>query len=258
MVEFSVIIPAINEAGRIGACVARVRRLAPDSQVIVADGGSQDETAAQARQAGAQVVVACPGRGTQCNAGAALAEGALLLFLHADTLLPEAAFPLLRHTFADSQVQIGSFRLAFAEPHWLLRTYAWFSRFDTVFTRFGDQCIVVRRAFFAHLGGFPPWPLFEDVGLLQQARRQTRVYSFPATVTTSARRYLQVGVVRQQMRNLGLILQYLAGAPPEDLARQYEKPHNNSIKDIIADWFLQPKRKQNPHRFGVGPPKEKR
>jgi hypothetical protein len=118
-------------------------------------------------------------------------------------------------------VQAATYRLRFDANSRILALYAFFSRFDTIFTRFGDQGIVLRRGFYHALGGFPAWPLFEDVRLLQLARRHTRVYSLPATVTTSARRYLEHGVVRQQLQNLGCMLQYFAGVPPERLAEQY-------------------------------------
>jgi len=102
-----------------------------------------------------------------------------------------------------------------------LQKPAWFSRFDSVFTRFGDQGIVVRRPFYEQLGGFPPWPLFEDVEFLRRARRLTRGWSFPADVTTSARRFRRHGVLRQQLQNTRLLLRFLAGTSPERLAAEY-------------------------------------
>ncbi len=163
------------------------------------------------------------GRGQQCNAGAAKSSGSILLFLHADTLLPSNAFELLEQYFHDKQVQVGTFRLGFDEPHSILKLYSFFTRFDSLFTRFGDQCIVVRKSFFTAIGGFPDWPLFEDVRLLQVAREHTRVYSFPAQVMTSARRFKRHGLIRQQLRNATLIIRYVLGAVPEELALRYER-----------------------------------
>ena len=105
--------------------------------------------------------------------------------------------------------------------HPFLRLCSWLTRFDSVFTRFGDQGIVVRRAFYTSLGGFPAWPLFEDVELLRQARRETRVWSLPAELTTSARRFRRCGPVRQQMRNGRLLVRFLLGTAPDVLAREY-------------------------------------
>ena len=221
--RFTVVIPTLNEEGIIGEQVGRVQALEPGVEVIVADGGSEDATGSRAAAAGASVVQGARGRGSQLNAGAAQATGDVLLFLHADTRLPAGTFALLRGRFAGEGIQIGTFRLAFDRKHWLLAVYTFFSRFDSVFTTFGDQCIVVRRSFFEALGGFPEWPLFEDVALLQKARRRTRVHSFPAAVVTSARRFEQEGIVRQSLRNGWYVLQYLWGASPWELAAKYEK-----------------------------------
>ena len=187
------------------------------------DGGSQDRTVNQAEEEG--VIVGCSkrGRGMQCNVGASLACGDILLFLHADTRLPEDAFEKLNQFFRNERVEIGTFRLKFDERNWILAFCALFSRFDSVFTRFGDQGIVIRKSFFKAIGGFPDWPLFEDVGILQAARRKTRIYSFPTAVTTSARRYMQNGVIRQQLQNLWYMIQYLSGKSPIELAAEYER-----------------------------------
>lgn len=219
---FSVVIPTLNEEKWTPGQVRRIHTLDSRVQVIVVDAGSTDDTVAKARDAGAEVCRAPAGRGKQMNAGAARASGDILLFLHADTLLPRNAFELLGAYFNRPDINIGTFRLRFDRNHWLLRLYAIFSRLDSVFTTFGDQCIVVRRGFFEALGGFPNWPLFEDVALLQRARAVTRVYSFPAAVTTSARRFEQAGVVRQSLRNAWLVLRYLAGSSPFELAEEYE------------------------------------
>jgi len=221
--RFSVIIPTLNEADVIREQVGRVLALEPAAEVIVADGGSEDATVSLATAAGAHVVYGLRGRGSQLGAGAVQATGDILLFLHADTRLPAVAFDLLRERFAGEEVQIGTFRLAFDGEHWLYTVYTFFSRFDSVLTTFGDQCIVVRRSFFEALGGFPEWPLFEDVALLQEARRRTRVHSFPAAVVTSARRFEREGIVRQSLRNGWYVLRYLFGASPRDLAARYER-----------------------------------
>src|SRR5690606_36182351 len=114
-VSYSVIVPALNEADRISTAVRSVRELAQADgsavEVIVADGGSADRTAELAYEAGARVVAAPRGRGSQCNAGAAVATGAILVFLHADTTLPDGAFYLLSGEMATPTVQAGTFRL---------------------------------------------------------------------------------------------------------------------------------------------------
>jgi rSAM/selenodomain-associated transferase 2 len=225
--RFSLIIPTLNEENKLPACLERVRQLflldatLQHNEVIVADGGSTDATQAIARQYGARVCVAQRGRGIQCNAGAAAATGDILIFLYADTLLPPETREVLERCFADPYVWIGTFRLQFDVQHWLLDPAPLVTQADTVFTRFGDQGIVVRRWFFARLGGFPNWPLFEDVRLLEEARFRTKVHSFPAVVTSSARKYMRDGIVENHLMNVWLIMQYLMGVPPDQLARQY-------------------------------------
>lgn len=137
---FSVVIPALNEAGNIRRCISGIRAQQPDVEIIVVDGGSTDGTAALAGAEQAVVCVSPPGRGTQCNIGAAHATGDVVLFLHADTALPKNGFELLKRYFRDSRVQLGMFRLGFDNPHWILKVFTQFTRFDSLFTKFGDQC----------------------------------------------------------------------------------------------------------------------
>ncbi len=219
--RISVIVPTLNEAAHVAATVASIRASLPAAEIIVADGGSSDDTPHLAARLGVQVVTGATGRGAQLASGAAHACGDLLVFLHADTRLPIDVAAVLDRYFARPEVALGTFRLKFDQAGRFLRASAWFTRFDSVFTRFGDQAIVVRRTFYQELGGFPPWPLFEDVELLRRARRVTRVWSFPAYVTTSARRFRRRGPLRQQWLNTCLLLRFLTGTPPATLAALY-------------------------------------
>jgi len=222
MLTFSVIIPALNEEKGIGHCIAAVWALAPEVEVIVVDGGSEDGTVQVVQQTGAMLCHSAQGRGPQCNAGARAASGEVLLFLHADTFLPAQAFDLLQTTFQEARVQVAKFQIQFDQYHWTLATCAKFSRFDTILTSFGDQGIVVRRPFFDHIGGFPNWPIYEDVRFFQQARRHTRVHVLPAQVTSSARRFVEGGFYRQLLRNLTFMGRYLLGVTPQRIAELYE------------------------------------
>lgn len=179
---------------------------------------------------GIQRLRAPRGRGTQCNAGAARATGPLLLFLHDDTALPVEAPGVVSNAFADPRTQIACFRLRFDHEHWLLAIYAFCSRFDSSLTSFGDQGILIRRSFFAAIGGFPDWPLFEDVDLLNRARHRTRkrIKKLPAVVTTSTVRFLENGILRQQLLNAELMLRFSLGASPESLRRRYEMRRGSS------------------------------
>lgn len=225
--KFSVIIPTLNEEPYIRSCLRRVSDIIPTNgpavETIVADGGSQDRTLDIARQYGATIVQARRGRGTQCNDGAAQASGDILLFLYADALLPHQAFSLINEFFADEEVRIGTFRLQFDMQHWLLDPAPFVTSLDSVYTKFGDQCIIIRRSLFDEVGGFPDWPFFEDVRLFERVRFKTCIYSLPAPIISSARKYRQKGVLANHLSNIWLIMQYLLGASPHDLARKYWK-----------------------------------
>ena len=219
--KFSVIIPVLNEEENIAACLQNVRSCLPKAGIIIVDAGSSDKTVSIASQADVLVFLSKKGRGTQLNTGARQANGQILLFLHADTRLPQDTSSQLNKFFQDNRVKIGTFRLRYDLNHWFLNLSAYFTRFDSVFTNFGDRCIVVRKDFFQGLGGFPEWPLFEDIHFLRLCRSKTKVFTFPGPVITSARRYKHNGVIRQQLLNTSLVLQYLLGANPLKLAQKY-------------------------------------
>lgn len=222
--RITVVIPALNEAPGIASMVSSTRQRLPGARVIVVDGGSADGTAALAEACGAEVLHAPKGRGRQCRAGAHAATTPWLLFLHADTYLPDSAASVLQQ-FVDSEPpRIATFRLRFDRAGRFLRLCAWCTRFDSVLTRFGDQGILVHRSLYDELGGFPPWPLFEDVEFLRRARRLGRIASLPAAVTTSARRFDAEGTVRRQWRNGRLLARFLRGEHPEALAAEYRPP----------------------------------
>jgi hypothetical protein len=236
--RLSVVIPALNEARVIGQTLERVRAALPGAGIFVVDGGSTDETVGIATQWGGMIVPSPRGRGIQCHAGAMRTASEWLLFLHADTLLPVDAL----HTFdafaAKPANQLGTFRLQFADGGKFLNALAWAAhRGDSVFTRFGDQGVLVRRSFYDALGGFPPWPLFEDVALFQRARKLTRVHWLPGHVVTSARRFNERGLFRQRLLNAELLLRYLGGASPFELAARYHRP---SRSEPTSPGFVHP------------------
>ena len=221
-VMYSVIIPTLNSAPHLLSCLRSLPQHRDDLETMVVDGGSRDATRAIASNWGAAVLAVPAGRGGQLNAGAAAAKGDILIFLHSDTVLPREAFAVLDQAFRHPRVLIGTFRLKFDVDQGVLRFYSWMTRFDSVWTRFGDQCIVVRKDYFETLGRFPEWPLFEDVHFLRCARRRTKIYSFPAVVVTSSGKYQTNGCIRQQLKNGWLIIQYLCGRSPWKLAKHYE------------------------------------
>ncbi len=219
--KFTVVIPTLNEAGRIEATLASVRAPADPFEVIVADGGSTDDTCRIAEEGGARIVTAPSGRAVQMNAGAACAGGDVLLFLHADTLLPPGAFDLIRSAFANSAVEAGAFRLAFDRWTPLLRFYSLCTRLHRPSLCFGDRGLFVRRATFEALGGFAPLPLFEDLDLVHRLWQRGGFVFLSASVTTSARRFERQGPLQQQLRNTYLWMNYMLGRDPERLRHLY-------------------------------------
>jgi len=222
MRRLSVIIPTRRLDQALLARIARLRRLLPGTEIIVVEPDDIGGGCTPPPKAGPSVIRAPRGRGSQCMAGARAARGDLLMILHDDTGLPDGAGPAIEEAFADPAVVMTCFRLRFDQRHWLLALYGWCSRFESVWTTFGDQAMVVRRDAFDAVGGMPDWPLFEDVELARRLRRHGRVAKLSLSVTTSAARYRANGVLSQQLGNGLRMLRFLLGTPPHRLAAGYE------------------------------------
>ncbi len=220
--KISVIIPALNEARGILPCLDSVKNQPGEFELLVIDGGSADGTVEAVRYH-ARVVHSERGRATQMNSGARHSTGEVLLFLHADSHLPPHAFPLLGQVLADPRIVGGTFRLRFNSKKLPLRLIAFFSRFKFRYFHYGDQGIFVRRRVFEQLHGFAEIPFMEDVDFLQRLHRIGRVTLLNQPITTSARRFLERGIIRQQLMNIILVISYLLGARPENLKKWYER-----------------------------------
>jgi rSAM/selenodomain-associated transferase 2 len=224
MPVLSIIVPVLNEAGLIAEVLQALAPLrARDVEVIAVDGGSQDDTVAQAGPHADRVMTAPRGRGSQMNAGAAAARGTVLLFLHADTRLPDNADYLIIDGLARSARAWGRFDVTIAGRSPLLRVVAalmnWRSRLTGIAT--GDQAIFVTSAAFAAAGGFLDIPLMEDIVLSRRLKRQGRPLCLRKRVITSGRRWEQHGVLRVILTMWRLRLAFFLGAAPEALARRY-------------------------------------
>ena len=220
--RLSIIVPALDEAPQI---VAALRALAPlrasGHEVILVDGGSTDGTPALAAGLADRILHAPRGRARQMNAGAAVASGDALVFLHADTRLPpEGARRVLE---ALSRRGWGRFDVRIEGQSPLLAVVAfcmnWRSRLSGIAT--GDQAMFVRREVFAAAGGFSDIPLMEDVALSARLKRISPPACLPQRVVTSGRRWERRGVLRTIVLMWRLRLSYFLGARPEDLARRY-------------------------------------
>jgi rSAM/selenodomain-associated transferase 2 len=246
--NFSIIIPTLNEQTFISSCIDDIKRLDAGVEIIVVDGGSIDGTDLIASSKGVRLCRSQLGRGLQCNSGASLATGDVLIFLHADTRLPENAFERINDIFINSRVQFGTFHINFDVNHWFLRFLSFISVFDLGLFRFGDQCFVVRKSFFHSLGGFRNWTIYEDMEFSRRARAKTYALRFPMAVTTSARRFMRNGIIRQQVKNTWLTTQYLLGISPEKLTRKYYNGspvlHNQKIS------VTETRERNNPAGYG--------
>ena len=217
----SVIIPALNEAGTIEQTLQAVDALRGPKEVLVIDGGSNDGTPACAAPY-AEVLHAPRGRAVQMNRGADAAQGDILFFLHADTFPPPGALELIRSTLQAPEVEAGTFRLGFDTSSPLLALYSWCTRWPWIRLAFGDRGLFVRRSVFEAVGGFPAWPVFEDLELAARLHERGGFRFLPQAVTTSARRFESHGQLRQQLLNLRLWLHYVTGTDPEKVAHLYE------------------------------------
>ena len=220
----SVVIPALNEVDQLPITLATLNRTA-GIEIIVVNGGSIDETLAAARAFGVRTLAAHPPRSIQMNAGAALAEGDILLFLHADTRLPGDFVKQVRQTMSAARVAAGAFRLAIDGSLIGLRAIErvanWRSRLLQM--PYGDQALFMHRDLFWELGGFPPIPIMEDFELVRRLKRRGRIALAPGRALTSNRRWLRLGAVKTWLINQAIIAAYYAGVPPPRLAVWYRE-----------------------------------
>lgn len=224
--DFSIIVPVLNEANGIGAALQALVPLRRQGvEVIVVDGGSGDATRELATPLADHVLTAPRGRARQMNAGAALAQGRVLLFLHADTVLPQGADQLVAQILEpfDRGRHWGRFDVRIAGRSPWLRLVAtimnWRSRLTGIAT--GDQAMFVSRSAFHGVGGFPDIPLMEDIALSAALLKLGRPICLAARVTTSGRRWETHGVWRTIVFMAWLRLRYFFGADPHRLAIDY-------------------------------------
>lgn len=225
MSPLSIIVPVLDEAAGIAAALAALAPArARGVEILVVDGGSRDATRSLAAPLADRVIEAPRGRAAQMNAGARASRGRILLFLHADTTLPENADALACDGLERSSLQWGRFDVAIAAADPLLVLVALLmngrSRITGVAT--GDQAIFVRREAFERVGGFPEIPLMEDVALSKRLRAVSRPLCLHERVLTSGRRWERGGTLRTIVLMWRLRLAYALGADPHRLARRYD------------------------------------
>ncbi|HEY3176110.1 MAG TPA: TIGR04283 family arsenosugar biosynthesis glycosyltransferase [Candidatus Polarisedimenticolia bacterium] len=231
--RISVIIPTLDEAARLQQCLESVALQDSLEEVLVVDGGSVDGTRLAVERARPRFeergvplrwMGARRGRAAQMNAGAAASRGEIILFLHADTLLPPTAATEALESMADHRVG-GAFRHAFAERTFWLRLISGCANLRSRATRcyLGDQAIFVRRDVFEELGGYPSIPIMEDLVLSRRLRRAGPTTLLAGRVRTSGRRFLSGGTARTWLRMIWMRAAWRLGADPRRLVRGYRE-----------------------------------
>jgi rSAM/selenodomain-associated transferase 2 len=224
MTRLSIVIPTLNEAESIGLTLSALAPMRDrGAEIIVADGGSSDDTAALASPLADKVITCATGRAVQMNAGAAQATGDILLFVHADTELPDRADGLIVEGLAASGKRWGRFDVSIEGRQRILPVIAcimnWRSRVTGIST--GDQALFVTHTLFQHAGGYPEIGLMEDVAFTRTLKRHGTPLALDARVRTSGRRWEKHGPLRTVWLMWRLRFAYWRGVHPDALAARY-------------------------------------
>jgi rSAM/selenodomain-associated transferase 2 len=213
-----------NEAALIEEFLRHIRERAGDAELLVVDGGSEDDTASRAAR-WTRVLTAPPGRAQQMNGGARVAAGELLWFVHADSRVPEGALSMICAALADPRVAGGCFRLEIPRPNLVYRLSDRLGNLgvDLFGMACGDHGLFVRRTVFEQIGGYPDVPILEDVELYRRARRRGAMRQLPAAIRTSPRRWERNGPWRTTAIYTTILALYVLGVPIQRLHRIYQR-----------------------------------
>jgi hypothetical protein len=222
--RISIIIPAINEANTIRKTIESIG-FGDKKEVILVDGGSHDDTVRIAKSLGAKVITSAPPRARQMNQGADHATGDVLVFLHADTRLPEQFEDIIFNTFNHAKMVAGAFELRIDSTMpglGLIERFAnWRSRYLKL--PYGDQAIFVSSKLFHELGGFLDIPIMEDFELIRRLQKKGNIIILPVPVFTSSRRWQNFGILKTTLINQLVIAAYVLGIAPEKIVRWYDR-----------------------------------
>lgn len=221
--DITIIIPTLNEEVNIEPLARNID--GGEWEIIVVDGGSTDNTVKFAREQNFTVLQSQPGRAEQLNRGAIRAQGKVLLFLHADTRLPDNFADMILQAMSRKSCNIGAFRLAISDPTPTMRFISGCANLRSSLLQlpYGDQAIFVRKDIFVKLGRFPEVPIMEDYLFIKKAKKKERIVLLEEKVTTSARRWQRLGVWRTTLINQLIILGYLSGISMEKLSLFYRR-----------------------------------
>lgn len=224
--RFSVVIPVFNEQDVINSVISdlKMQAMGEACEIIVVDGDLDGGTVGCVEDEGVIGVCSEAGRGKQMNAGAKIARGKILLFLHADTRLPEGAFAAIWDAVGDGSCVGGAFELGFDSARFIYRMIAYWGnvRNRLMKTPFGDQGIFIRKDYFERIGGYKEIALMEDVELMRRINRDGgKIRILGERITTSVRRFEKVGALGGTLRNGAILTMYYLGVGPDKLAKLY-------------------------------------
>jgi rSAM/selenodomain-associated transferase 2 len=225
--DISVIIPVFHEGRNINTIVDHIRNLRGGSKVeiVVVEGATERDTLKALHRNDVKKIISPRGRATQMNKGAISSNGNILLFLHADTFLPEETFDIIRETLGDRRITAGAFTLRFIEAPFYMKAFYPFHDLRGMITRvaFGDQGFFMRKEDFIEMKGFRELKVLEDLDMMVRLRRSgRRIMIRKEKVRTSARRYLERGPVRNLLINIFLIISYHIGVDTDRFQHLYE------------------------------------
>lgn len=224
MLSISIIIPVLNEAANISKTLASIQ---PQNiiEIVVVDGGSEDDTVKIAKLSGVKVISSLPGRARQMNQGATVASGDILLFLHGDTCLPPGFDVMIGQALEKPNIIAGAFAISLDAPSLCFRVLEAAINWRSLYFHmpYGDQGIFLRKKTFEEMEGFPEIPIMEDFELMRRLKSRGKITIIHAPVITSSRRWLRHGIWKTTLINQIIILAYLMGIKTEYIVAQYRR-----------------------------------
>lgn len=234
--ELSVIIPTLNEEESIHGLVLHLKKNLNNvnHEIIVVDACSNDETKSEAEKGGAKVVNCSKmSRAFQMNKGAEIAKGDILYFVHADSFPPKTIYKDILQAFSEG-FDFGCYRFKFDSSKFLLAVNSYFTRFDRIMCRGGDQTLFIKKAVFDELGGYKnDYRIMEEYEFIIRARKKLKFKIIPKNVKVSARKYDENSYFRVNIANLAVFTLFRMGASQEKMVRTYRKLLNHPKKEAL-------------------------